>query len=160
MKCLWKNILCLLCSCCVCSFAQAEDLDPETSAYLSDMKYAKNIEVKTYLVTKDQVAKIFSDDTAEVAQKTNKELYGKEIFLLIRCKNAGKYHALGSLNCKTLLNGTTSSNEGTPITVEIMLMSGYMKSFSDTVIPLNSGIIPNNDNKPIVNLEWKNVYTI
>jgi hypothetical protein len=117
------------------------------------MKYAKNIEVKTYLVTKDQIAKIFSDEKAGVVQKTNKELFGQETFLLVRCKNAGRYHAFGTLNCK-------SSKEGTPITIEIMLMPGYMKSYYDTVIPMGSGIVPNNDNKTIFSFEWKNVYTI
>ena len=84
-----KSILCLFCSCCLCSSAKADNLDPLSRMYLSDKKYAKNIEVKGYLVTKDQVAKLFSEENGEVLQKTNKELHDKEFFLLIRCKNFG-----------------------------------------------------------------------
>lgn len=149
----WKTILCLFCSCCFCSSAKADDLDPISRAYLSDKKYAKNIEVKAYLVTKDQIAKLFSEENGEVTQKTNKELYNREVFLLVRCKNFGDYRAFGTINCKI-------SNRGSPISIEIMMMPGYMKSFYDSVLPLYSGSIPNDNNIPVISYEWKSMYTI
>ncbi len=149
----WKNVLCLFCSCFFCSSSRADDLDPASSAYLSDMKYAKNIEVKAYLVTKDQVAKLFSEENGEVTQKTNKELHGREIFLLVRCKNFGDYRSFGTINCKI-------SNRGGPISIEIMMMPGYMKSYYDSVLPIYSGIIPNDNKIPIISCEWKSLYTI
>lgn len=149
----WKTVLCLFSSFCFFSSAHAEDLDPLSSAYLSDKEYAKNIEIQAYLVTKDQVAKLFSEENGKVVQKTNKELYRKEIYLLVRCKNFGDYRAFGTLNCRL-------SNEGDPISIEIMMMPGYMKSYYDTVIPLYSGSIPNNENTPFVSCKWKDLYTI
>jgi len=147
-----KFILSLFCGCCLCSFAKAEGLDPVSRAFLSDKKYAKNIEVKGYLVTKDQVAKLFNEKNGEVVQKTNKELYkASEVFLLIRCKNFGDYRAFGTLNCKYSGLDFTS--------IEIKMMPGYMKFFYDSVLHIDDGIIPNDDNTPVITFEWKNLYT-
>src|SRR3990167_2751728 len=139
-----KFILSLFCGCCLCSSAKADDfLDPASRAYLSNKKYAKNIEVKGYLVTKDQLAKIFSEENEEVVQKTNKELCkAREVFLLIRCKNFGDYRAFGTLKCKRSNRDLAS--------IEVVMMPGYMKSFYDSVLPGYRGIIPNDDNTPII----------
>jgi hypothetical protein len=149
----WKNILYLFCSCCFCSSAKADDLDAASRAYLSDKKYAKNIEVKAYLVTKDQVAKLFGKENGEITQKPNGELYGREIFLLVRCKNVGDYRAFGTINCKL-------SNRSDPISVEIAMMPGYMKSFYDSVLPMYSGSVPNDNKVPTISCEWKSLYTM
>ena len=148
----WKSFLCLFCSCYFCS-AKADDLDLLSRAYLSNKKYAKNIEVKAYLVTKDQVAKVFSEDNVEISQKTNKELYGQELFLLVRCKNFGNHQSFGTLNCKF-------SESGTPISIEIMMMPGYMKSFHDSVLYIGGGSVFNDNNSPLISCEWKRLYTI
>ena len=149
----WKNILCLFCSCCFCSSTKANDLDPASHAFLSDEKYAKNIEVKAYLVTKDQIAKLFGEENGEITQKPNKELHGRLVFLLIRCKNFGDYRSFGTINCRI-------SNRGDPISVEITMMPGYMRSFYDSVLPINTGSIPNDNKTPIISCEWKSLYTI
>ena len=147
------NILCLFCGCCFFSSGKAIDLDPASHAFLLDMKYAKNIEVKGYLVTKDQLAKIFSEENEEVVQKTNKELHNaREVFLLIRCKNFGDYRAFGSLKCKRSNLGFAS--------IEVKMMPGYMKSFYDSVLPGYRGSIPNDDNTPTMTFEWESLYTI
>ena len=145
--------MCLFCSCYFCSSAKADDLDPASQAYLSDKKYARNIEVKAYLVTKDQVAKLFSEENGKIIQKTNKELHGREVFLLVRCKNVGDYRSFGILNCKI-------QNRADPISIEIMMMPGYMKSFYDSVFPVYSGLILNDDKIPVISYEWKSLYTI
>ena len=149
----WKNILCLFCSCCFCSSAKADDLDPDSAAYLSDKKYAKNIVVKAYLVTKDQVAKLFSEENGEITQKSNKELFGREVFLLVRCKNVGDYLSFGILNCKI-------PNRGDAISIEIMMMPGYMKFFHDSVLYIGGGSVHNDNKTPVVSYEWKSLYTM
>lgn len=149
----WKNILCLFCSCCLCSSAKSDDLDLLSRAYLSNKKYAKNIEVKVYLVTKDQVSRVFVEDNAEIIQKTNKELYNKNLFLLVRCKNFGDYSAFGTLNCKF-------PGGNIPISIEIMMMPGYMKFFGDSVLPMYKGIVPNDENSPVITYEWNSLYTM
>lgn len=108
-----KQLVCLLSLCCLCSYAKAED--SVTSAYLPNKKYAKNIEVKTYLVTKEQVAALFSEKNREIVQKTNKELYNKEVYLLVRCKNSGNCAAFGVLDCMM-------PNKGSPISVDVTVM--------------------------------------
>lgn len=143
----------LLCSCCLCSSAKADGLDPLSRMYLSDKKYAKNIEVKGYLVTKDQVSRLFSEENGEIIQKTNKELHGREVFLLIRCKNFGDYRAFGTLNCQL-------PNCESPMSIEVMMMPGYMKFFYDTVLPVEGGLIRNDNKSPNITCEWKHLYTI
>ncbi|VHO03596.1 hypothetical protein [Candidatus Rhabdochlamydia sp. T3358] len=135
---LWKSVLFLFCICFFCNVARADGLDLFSHLYLSNKKYAKNIEVHAYLVTKEQVAKLFSEENAEVTQKTNKELYGQEVFLLVRVKNNGEYMSFGLLNCKI-------SNQGVPITIEIGMMpgGGNMKFFHDSVLYIGKGFIPN-----------------
>ena len=148
-----KNILCLFCGCYLCSSAKADDLDLLSRMYLSNKKYAKHIEIKAYIVTKDQIVKVFSEDNGEVNQKMNKELYGQEVYLLVRCKNKGDYRSFGTLNCKL-------SASGGFISIEIMMMPGYMKSFRDTILPLSGEGIPNDNKIPVITFEWKNLYTI
>ena len=148
----WKSFLCLFCSCCFCS-AKADDLDLISRAYLSNKKYAKNVEVKSYLVTRDQVARLFSEENREITQKINKELYGKEVFLLVRVKNHGESMSFGLLNC-------TIPNRGVPITFDIEMMPGLMNSFHDSVLYIGNGFIPNDNNASVINWEWKSLYTM
>jgi hypothetical protein len=151
---LWKSILCLFFVCCFfCLSLKADDLDLLSRLYLSNKKYAKNIEVHAYLITKDQVVKLFSEENGEVIQKTNKELYGQEVFLLTRVKNNGEYMSFGLLNCKI-------PNRGDPITIEIMMMpgDGNMKSFHDSVLYLGKGFTSNDKGIPVISCKWKSLY--
>jgi hypothetical protein len=148
----WKSFLFLFCSCCFCS-AKADDLDLISRAYLSDKKYSKNIEVKAYLVTKDQVAKLFGEENVEITQKTNKELHRQEVFLLVRVKNKGDYMSSGLLNC-------TIPNRGVPITIDIEMMPGYMTSFHDSVLYIGDGLVPNDSQVPQISYKWKSLYTM
>ena len=148
-----KNILCLFCGCCLCSSAKADDLDPLSRMYLLNKKYAKHIEVKAYLVTKDQVAKLFNEENGEVVQKTNKELFSQEVFLIVRVKNKGEYMSFGLLNCRI-------PNRGVPITIDIEMMPGGMKNFHDSVIFIGRGLITDDDALPLIKYEWKSLYTM
>ncbi len=152
---LWKGVLFLFCICFFCNAARADGLDLFSHLYLSNKKYAKNIEVHTYLITKDQVAKLFSEENAEVTQKTNKELYGQEVYLLTRVKNNGEYMSFGLLNCRI-------PNRGVPITIEIMKMpgDGNMKSFHDSALYLGGGCTHNDNGTPSISYEWKSLYTM
>jgi hypothetical protein len=150
MKAMLKSVLCF---CCLSGYANGDDLDLFSRMYLSDKKYAKNIEVQTYLVTKDQVAEVFGRINVEIPQKTNNELYGKEVFLLVRCKNKGEYKAFGILNC-------TIPNRGVPISVDIAFLPGNMHDFHDCVIYITRGLFPNDTDSPNINYEWKSLYTM
>jgi hypothetical protein len=150
MSALWRSVLCF---CCLWGYVNGDDLDLFSRMYLSDKKYAKNIEVQTYLVTKDQVAEVFGSTSVEIVQKANYELYGKEVFLLVRCKNKGEYMSFGILNC-------TISNRGVPISVDIAFLPGNMHDFHDCVIYVSRGLFPNDDKLPNIKSEWKSLYTM
>jgi hypothetical protein len=155
----WKSFLCLFCSCCFCS-ARA-DLDFFSRRCHSDKEYAKNIEVKAYFVTKDQVAKAFSEENAEIVQKSNKELYNEVVFLLVRCKNFGDHSSYGTINCRiSHREDPISANQESSNEVEVMQMPDHMKSFYNSVHPLGGGTIPNDDKVSVVRCEWKNLYTM
>lgn len=117
----------------------------------SDKKYAKNIEVQTYLVTRDQVAELFSRENAEMIQKTNQDLYGREVFLLVRCKNTGEYAVFGTLKYEI-------ENLNTPITINIADLPAKMNRFHDCVIYMGNGFIPNNNQILNINYSWKELY--
>ena len=150
----WKSVLGLFCTCCFCCSAEANDLDPDSHAYLSNVKYAKNIEIKVYLVTRDQLINALADNNFKVVQKKNRDLYCREVFLLVSCKNFGEYPAFGTLNCKL-------PNTGRPLSLELEMLPGYMKTFYySAIIRISEGIISNNDDIPIVTCEWKHLYTM
>ena len=69
------------------SKGEAVKLDPNSHAMLSNPKYAKHIEVQCYLVTREQLAELFANDKTEIIQKSNNDLYQKDLFLLVRCRN-------------------------------------------------------------------------
>lgn len=149
----FKNTLRLFCTYCLCSSAQADDLDLFSRLYLSDKSYAKHIEIQAFLATRDQVVQLFCNEKTEILQKNNRELYGKELFLLLRVKNNGDYMSRGLLNC-------TIPNRGTPITMDIEMMPGHMKSFHDSALYLGDGLVPNDIQTPLISLKWKSLYTM
>ncbi|HNA62047.1 MAG TPA: hypothetical protein PKW79_03110 [Rhabdochlamydiaceae bacterium] len=149
----WKSVVGLFCLCCYSSL-KSDGLDLFSRLYLSNKGYAKSIEVKAYLVTRDQVINVLKDDNFEIIQKRNSELHDQEVFLLIRCKNFGDYRAFGTLNCKIL-------NVGLPLSIKVKMLPGYMESFYDSAImQIDSETIPNNNDIPVVTYKWKHLYMI
>ncbi|MGE0197904.1 MAG: hypothetical protein AB7S94_03975 [Simkaniaceae bacterium] len=128
-------------------------LDSESHALLSDPGYAKHIEVRCYLVNREQLVKLFSEKNVEIIQLTNDKLYSNDVYLLVRCKNKGKYRAFGTLQCFI-------PNRGDPIPVEIDFMGGHMTSFHDCVIYIISGTIDRDSDLPKIKYEWDCLYTM
>lgn len=128
-------------------------LDPESHAILSDPGYAKHIEVKCYLVTREQLAKVFANGNETVVQKTNKDLYHQDLFLLVRCRNRGKYVAAGTLNC-------CPPNFASFIPIEVVRMQPMNPAYHDCVIYIGSAIGFSNDELPKIKYEWDCLYTM
>ncbi|MGE0197906.1 MAG: hypothetical protein AB7N99_01325 [Simkaniaceae bacterium] len=126
-------------------------LDPESHAMLSDPKYSKYIEVQCYLVTREQVAEIFGNEKAQAIQKSNNELYQKNLFLLVRCKNKGGYAAFGTLEC-------LPPNCESPTSIDIAMMWPSQESFDDYVIYLGPAITLRNSKLPQITYKWECVY--
>jgi len=149
----WKSVVGLFCLCWSSSL-KSDGLDLFSRLYLSNKGYAKSIEVKAYLVTRDQVINVLKDDNFEIIQKRNSELHDQEVFLLIRCKNFGDYRAFGVLNCHF-------NSQRRPFSLEIDMMPGYMKNFYNSdIIQIDGRIILNNDDIPVMTYKWKELYTI
>ena len=128
-------------------------LDPESHALLSDPGYAKHIEVKCYLVTREELAKVFASKNEPVVQRTNKELYHQNLFLLVRCRNKGEYAAFGTLEC-------LPPNCGSSISIDLARMWANEENFDDYVIYLGPVIIFSNDELPQIKYEWDCLYKI
>jgi len=128
-------------------------LDPESHAMLSNPKYAKHIEVQCYLVTREQVAELFSQKNGSVTQLSNDKLYPHDVYLLVRCKNKGIYRSFGTLHCFI-------PNRGSPIPVDIDFMNGHMTTFHDCVIYIISGVIDRDSKLPQIKYEWDCLYTM
>ena len=131
----------------------AAKLDPESHAALSDSGYAKHVEVLCYLVTRDQLAELFANEDTKVVQKSNKELYHKNLFLLVRCRNLGKYLAFGTLNCYPLKCKM-------PIPIEITRMPAINPEYHDYVLYIGSSIVFSNDELPQIKYDWDCLYTM
>lgn len=126
-------------------------LDPASHAMLSDPAYAEHIEVQCYLVTREQVADLFSKKNGSVAQLPCDKLYLNEVYLLVRCKNNGNYRVFGTLHCFI-------PNRGDPIPIDIDMMNAHMNSFHDCVIYVISGVIDRNNKLPQINYQWDCLY--
>ena len=99
-------------------------LDVASHAMLSDPKYAKQIEVQCYLVTREQLAELFTNQKTQIIKKSNKELYQKNIFLLVRSRNRGNHVAFGTLKC-------LPPNYGSPVSIDLARMWGHQTNFDD-----------------------------
>ncbi len=121
----------------------------------SNKSYAKQIEVKTYILTQEQVAKLFIDSNKEPIQLTVEELNKisnetKNRYIVIRVKNLGNLHAWGVLSCKTGLRN--------PIMIGI---PSIKSTYSDYVICLSGIFIASSEQSsyPATAYEWSELYT-
>lgn len=135
------------------SKGEAVRLDPESHAALSDPGYAKHIEVQCYLVTREQLAQVFANGSEVVIQKTNKDLYHQDLFLLVRCRNRGEYVAAGTLNCRP-------PSFGSFIPIEVVRMSSMKPEYHDCAIYIGNVIGFSNDELPQIKYEWDCLYTM
>ena len=118
----------------------------------SNKGYAKQIEVKTYILTQEQVAKLFKEPDKAQMQLTVDELHSiKNIYFIIRIKNLGKSHAWGILSCK--VPGIYA-----PLKISIPTIN---KSFCDYVICISGFFVSYNESSPypIISYEWSELYT-
>lgn len=128
------------------------DLHPLTKLYLSNKGYAKSIEVKTYLVTKDQIPLLFT--TGKIVQKLNKDFHeAEDIFLVVRMKNNGNRYAFGTLKCNV-------PNCDIPIVITVAFPHfGDDCAYHDWVIPLGSLFIFWEGKYTKITCSWDELYT-
>lgn len=66
----------------------------------SKRSYAKNIEVKAYILTREQAYAALCNPVEEPIQLDKEKLYSQNAFLMLLVRNTGKEHAWGTLACK------------------------------------------------------------
>ena len=118
----------------------------------SNKNYAKQIEIKTYVLTQEQVAELFKNPNKDPVSLTITELNKiDKLYLVARLKNIGTAHAWGIINCKV-------PNIGIPIKISLVNIREY---YCDYVICLGSPVLfqENNNLPPIISYEWSEIYT-
>jgi hypothetical protein len=128
------------------------DLNFVDRILLSDKAYAKEIEVKAYIITQEQACAALCDPPQQPIQLDNKALYGKKTYLFLQVRNAGKKHAWGTLACKV-------PRYHVPIKVPIFDIDNP-KNYNSYLLHL--GVIVLTDSKPDtpkISVEWDELYT-
>ncbi len=118
----------------------------------SNKKYAKQIEVKTYILTQEQVAKLFKEPNKDPVQLTVEGLNKSDKnYFIVRVKNLGELHAWGVLSCKV-----RCIHE--PFKIPIFT---NRNQFCDSVIDISGTVIAEAKNSPYPDMsyEWSELYT-
>jgi len=126
--------------------------------YFSDRGYAKNIEIKTYILTEEQVVNLFAHPSDEIHQLTRGELYKKERYMVFRFKNHGEKKAWG-----TLYDGDHDEFLGSTDIVTLPPAS-QDSSYFDYVLPMGLDYCMRNadegkDKLPEIVVKWKSLFT-
>ena len=116
----------------------------------SDKSYAKEIEVKAYIITKEQACAALCDPPEQPVQLDESELGGKKTYLFLQVRNNGKEHAWGTLACKV-------PSYHIPIKVDI---GDLGKNYNIYLLHLGSlGFLPSETGPPTISLKWDELYT-
>ncbi|NGX32271.1 MAG: hypothetical protein K1060chlam4_00312 [Candidatus Anoxychlamydiales bacterium] len=118
----------------------------------SNKGYAKQIEVKTYILTQEQVAQLFKEPNKEPIQWTVNELNKSDKnYFIVRVKNLGDLHAWGVLSCK-------ARTVHKPFKIPIITIKDQ---FCDNIICFSGVVIAEatNSSYPDITYEWSELYT-
>jgi hypothetical protein len=131
--------------------AQA-DMDFFDRILFSDKSYAKEIEVKAYIITREQACAALCEPPQQPIQLDKKELVGKKKYLFVQVKNTGRKHAWGTLACKV-------PSYHDPIKISIDDLDNP-KNHNIYLIHLGSlGFLPSEIDAPKIAIEWDELYT-
>lgn len=119
----------------------------------SDLDYAKDIEVKTYLLTNEQVSHVFAHPDEEIQQPRKPALESKNVNLVIRLRDLKGGAISGKLRWKMFGPG------GAPIDVIKMSTSKNAHKYTTIVLPLGIVVIEREDALPEpITVEWEELY--
>jgi hypothetical protein len=117
----------------------------------SDKAYAKEIEVKAYIITQEQACTALCDPQQEVIQLSKKELGGNKTYLFLKVKNMSNKHAWGTLACKV-------PRYHGPIKVSVGDLDNQ-KNYNIYLLHLGSlAFIPSSTGIPEISVEWDELY--
>lgn len=118
----------------------------------SDKSYAKKIEVKAYIITREQARAALSDPPEQPTQLDKKDLVGKKKYLFLQVRNTGKKHAWGILACSV-------PGYHVPIKVSIFDINNP-ENYNIYLLHLGLlGFLPSETGAPKIAVEWDELYT-
>ena len=118
----------------------------------SDKPYAKEIEVKAYIITQEQACAALCDPPQQPTQLDKKELVGKKKYLFLQVRNTGKKHAWGTLACSV-------PSYHVPIKVPIFDINNP-ENYNIYLLHLGLlGFLPSETGTPKISVEWDELYT-
>ena len=119
----------------------------------SNKGYAKQIEVKTYVLTQEQVSELFKKPSKNPIQLTVDELekITMKIYFVVRVKNLGQLHAWGTLSCKVRCIHN-------PFKIPVLSIKD---EFCDNIMCIFGIAIAKGQNSeyPDISYEWSELYT-
>jgi hypothetical protein len=123
----------------------------------SDRGYAKKIDVKPYLLNDQQVIQLLIHPQDEIQQPPQKDLYLKNVNVVLRIVNHGGVHSWGTLAYS--IDGGTNWFE-----IDLKSIpppdSALNKQVYDYVIPIGVAVLFDNDNPPEeIKYKWFSLYT-
>lgn len=142
----------LVCSCFTAQI-EAMKLKPKTHEMLSNPSYAKHIDIQCYIVTRKQIGELFLQENKEINQSPIDELFLKETYLLVRCKNTGPYFAFGDLHCSLEHNPT-------PIAIDVIFLLPQMDQYADFVLYLGTAGVGTKEHLPKISYHWDCLYNM
>ena len=138
--------------CALVFMPQLNALNVFTRFLFSNKAYAKNIEVKAYILTNIQASALLADPSKEPTQFIGRELakFPKQ-YLVVRVRNLGNSHAWGTLAC---------SVPGIWDPLKIPIIS-IRKDFCDYLICVEgiSVSYSHHTYAPNITYEWDKLYT-
>jgi hypothetical protein len=128
------------------------DLNFIKRTLFSDEFYAKEIEVKAYIITQEQACAALRNPPQEPIQLEKKDLIGKTKYLFLQVRNSGKKHTWGTLACelpsfniplKVFVGDVDNSNTYNIYILHLGLL----------------GFLPNETGIPEISIKWDELYT-
>ena len=117
--------------------------------FYSNSGYAKKIEVKPYLLNDEQAAQLLLRPEQEIQQPPQRDLYLKNVNLVLRISNQGGTGPWG-----TLAYSIDGGAHWFKIDIKEIPPSNSKKQTYDYVIPLGTVVLLNNNERP-ENIRWK-----
>jgi hypothetical protein len=128
------------------------DMNLVDRVLFSDKSYAKEIEVKAYIITREQACAALSDPPEQPIQLDKKDLLGHKTYLFLQVRNTGKKHAWGTLACKV-------PRYHVPLKVFVGDLDDP-NTYNTYILHLGSlGLVPSETGIPKISVEWDELYT-
>lgn len=121
----------------------------------SNRGYAENIEIKPYLLNDEQAARLLAHPDEEIQQPPQKELYLKNVNVVLRIQNRGRTMPWG-----TLAYSTDHANWWKMDVAVPPMNAKNGKPFYDFIIPVGVVVLHDNNDppKPVL-VRWISLYT-